>query len=195
MIYQIIKNADCKVSNWSGGKTCEIFIYPPDSIYSERNFEFRISSATVDLPESTFTKLPAYSRYIMPLQGQMELSHNQQQSITLQPYQKNYFMGSDDTISRGTCTDFNLMLALGLDGDIWPLEQDYSFNLNNKFSGIYILAENIGLNIKANDEDTLLRLSKGDFVYFNRQELTIKLSPIDFMINNQPWAIAVKVVK
>ncbi len=195
MIYQIIKKDDCQVSTWSGGKTCEIYIYPPTSIYSERDFKFRISSATVDLPESTFTKLPAYSRYIMPLQGQMELTHNQQEPIVLQPYQKNYFMGSDDTISRGTCTDFNLMLALGLKGDIWPLEQADDFDLNCMFSGIYILSENIELNVKAEAIDTLLSLNQGDFVYFKQQEQYIKLIPASGLDNDKPWAIAVKVVE
>lgn len=35
-------------SVWSGGKTTEMYMYPQTASYRDRNFLFRISSATVE---------------------------------------------------------------------------------------------------------------------------------------------------
>lgn len=71
----IITNSAYKTSSWSGGKTTEIFIYPPNSSYQARDFQIRISSATVEVGESNFTKLPDYNRVLMILLGQLEINH------------------------------------------------------------------------------------------------------------------------
>lgn len=55
------------ISRWSGGTTTELFIWPYGASYAERRFGIRISTATVDIAESTFTKLPGVTRYIAPL--------------------------------------------------------------------------------------------------------------------------------
>lgn len=52
---QDVSKEDYPVSNWSGGKTTQLFIYPENSEYAKRNFLFRISSATVDCERSEFT--------------------------------------------------------------------------------------------------------------------------------------------
>ena len=44
-------------SKWSGGSTTELFIWPKDASYAERRFNIRISTATVDVESSTFTRL------------------------------------------------------------------------------------------------------------------------------------------
>jgi uncharacterized protein len=51
---KIIKWDDCKLSKWSGGETREYVIYPGVSNVADRNFDIRISSATVELESSTF---------------------------------------------------------------------------------------------------------------------------------------------
>ena len=37
-----------RVSHWSGGQTAEIALWPPQSSYADRNFLWRLSSATVE---------------------------------------------------------------------------------------------------------------------------------------------------
>lgn len=101
---------DYKTSEWSGGTTMQIAIMPRDAQYSDRNFLWRISSATVDLEESDFTSLPDYHRYISTLKGNLVLSHNNGEKIRLKPYHVHSFDGGDNTHSIGSCTDFNLML-------------------------------------------------------------------------------------
>ena len=76
---------DYKVSQWSGGTTTEVFIWPEGSNYATREFGLRISSATVDLPESDFTPLPGVMRYIVPLQGSFTLTHPGKQPVVMEP--------------------------------------------------------------------------------------------------------------
>ena len=104
---------DYRRTAWSGGTTTELAIHPDGAEYGERNFLWRISSASVDVKESAFTDLPAYERWICPLSGEMILSHNGGEEICLHPYEIHFFHGADRTLSRGLCTDFNLMLRRG----------------------------------------------------------------------------------
>lgn len=108
--YKIISPQDFKVSQWSGGLTTEMYIYPTSSTYKDKNFIFRISSATVDLEHTTFTHLPNIYRYICTLKGCLGLRHNNvDKVITLNPFQIHHFHGDCPTESFGKVIDFNLM--------------------------------------------------------------------------------------
>jgi len=104
---------DYCISQWSGGTTTQIAIAPEHARYADRDFLWRVSSASVDLEESDFTALPDYDRWISTLHGTMTLSHNGEAPITLSPYQVHAFDGGANTHSWGRCTDFNLMLRKG----------------------------------------------------------------------------------
>ena len=64
-MFKILRESDRKISNWSGGVTKELYIYPEDGNYQSRNFKFRISIATTELESSTFTKLENTNRVII----------------------------------------------------------------------------------------------------------------------------------
>lgn len=98
------------VSQWSGGKTTQLAISPKDAVYADREFLWRLSSATVELEESDFTPLPDYNRLISVLDGEMRLDHGGAEQIHLQPYTVYSFDGGVPTHSEGRCVDFNLML-------------------------------------------------------------------------------------
>ena len=109
-------------SNWSGGTTTELGIGPDGSRYADREFLWRISSATVDLEESTFTALPDYDRIIMTLEGEIDLCHNDGEWMHLKAFETHPFDGGDDTVSRGKVVDFNLMTRKGAaGGEMIPL--------------------------------------------------------------------------
>ena len=72
---------------WSGGTTCQLFIFPEDSTYSQRDFLFRISSAKVKFPSSTFTKLTGVSRVIMILDGELKLEHEGKYTKVLKKFE------------------------------------------------------------------------------------------------------------
>ena len=75
MEYKIYKETDFITSKWTGGTTRQLAIFPQESKYLERNFVWRLSSATCDLEETTFSKLPDYDRVLMVLSGDVVLAH------------------------------------------------------------------------------------------------------------------------
>lgn len=96
-------------NHWSGGTTTEFFIYPRTSVYKQRNFSFRLSTATVETDTSEFTPLPNISRTLMVLAGEMALKHENQHTAQLGKFDTDVFEGGWHTSSEGRCTDFNLM--------------------------------------------------------------------------------------
>ncbi len=72
---KIIRKEDIKTTNWSGGTTSELFIFPVSSTYKDLNFEFRLSRATIETEESIFTPLPHVKRKLMLLDGELELKY------------------------------------------------------------------------------------------------------------------------
>ena len=112
------KEKDFSVSNWSGGKTKELAIFPADSKYADREFIYRLSSATVDLEESDFTMLPDYDRVLMVLQGSTVLTYNGKKSVHLNELEQDSFDGAWTTKSYGKITDYNLMTIKGTAGKV-----------------------------------------------------------------------------
>ena len=112
------KEKDFSVSNWSGGKTKELAIFPADSKYADREFIYRLSSATVDLEESDFTMLPDYDRVLMVLQGSTVLTYNGKKSVHLNELEQDSFDGAWTTKSYGKITDYNLMTRKGTAGKV-----------------------------------------------------------------------------
>ena len=108
-----LRPADYVTTQWSGGSTTQLTIAPANAVYADRDFLWRVSSATVELDESDFTALPDYRRFISTVHGDMVLSHNGGGELTLHPGDVHDFDGGNDTHSRGRCTDFNLMLRKG----------------------------------------------------------------------------------
>ena len=62
---ELLHKKDYKTTEWSGGLTTELSIAPEGSVYADRDFMWRLSSATVELEERDFTSLPDYDRIIM----------------------------------------------------------------------------------------------------------------------------------
>lgn len=106
---EIITKDQIRTTKWSGGTTSQLYIYPEQASYAERDFLFRISSARVEVAESTFTALPGVNREIMILDGTLDLEHHGKYKKTLKTFHQDSFPGHWHTTSRGKVTDFNLM--------------------------------------------------------------------------------------
>ncbi|MEL7633916.1 MULTISPECIES: HutD family protein [Sporomusa] len=119
---EIIRKMDQTTSDWSGGTTTQIAIYPKYAAYSERNFIWRLSSASVDSEKSIFTSLPEFWRLIMVLEGEMKLEHEGHHSVKLGPFEQDSFSGAWTTTSFGKVRDFNLMLAAGSVGQLTAIQ-------------------------------------------------------------------------
>src|SRR6187549_3528868 len=104
--------------NWASGTSTEIFIHPANGSFAERNFLFRISTATVEAEESTFTFFEGITRHLMILKGELELIHEGRYTKQINPYDQDVFSGEWPTRSRGKVTDFNLMLKGGAGGSL-----------------------------------------------------------------------------
>ncbi len=118
MKIQKFGEADFMTSSWQGGTTTQLFIYPRNAKYSERNFLFRLSSATVDLEKSEFTALPNIRRFISPLTGNLKISHDEKRFTKLKPYEIYAFDGGIKTVSVGKVRDFNVMVKDGTDASV-----------------------------------------------------------------------------
>lgn len=104
-----LKANDFKTTNWSGGTTTELFIWPETADYKKRDFDFRLSTATVEVETSVFTPLEGVARTLMVLQGEMKLIHEGHHEVTLGPFHQDHFQGGWNTRSEGECVDLNLM--------------------------------------------------------------------------------------
>lgn len=119
IIFQkVYGNDEHKESLWPGGKTLELFVYPEESCYEERNFIFRLSKATLEQEETQFTSLPNYERTIMILEGEVILSFEGTRLSRLAQWEQDHFDGEETTRSFGKIKDYNLMLLKGNLGDI-----------------------------------------------------------------------------
>lgn len=168
---EIIPFESLSTATWSGGTTTELFIFPKDASYKAMNFDFRISTATIEVNTSKFTALPGVRRILMVLDGTLELQHKDQHSTILEPFERDSFLGDWETTSGGEAEDFNLMLRNpDLQGFLRhiQLSKKKSVELTPEKHGfIYIYRGTILLQ----DE---VELTSGDSVYFSHQE-TVRL--------------------
>ena len=86
MRFTHLTSKDYVVSNWSGGRTIQIAIAPEGAVYADRDFLWRVSSATADLDESDYTPLPDYQRWLSVFDRPIRLQHDGGEVITLNPY-------------------------------------------------------------------------------------------------------------
>lgn len=150
MKYRIIKPEEYETGVWSGGTTTQLAIYPPGASYADRNFIFRLSSATVDTEQSEFTHLPDYDRWLMIFEGSARLVHSSEREVTINPYEYDAFDGGISTVSFGRVTDYNLMLrkggigsmkAIGLDENIKEIRIMPQGEYQSGFAGIFLRGE------------------------------------------------------
>ncbi len=106
----IIKKSNIKPNFWTGGKTFEYYIYPKDADYVDKNFLFRISSASIEKTPSVFTNFEHYHRYLVMLNSDLEIIRNTQLELyrELEIFQ---FSSEDHISSLALGQDFNLMVS------------------------------------------------------------------------------------
>lgn len=128
---QYIKKEDFKTTDWEGGQTTELYIYPQGSSLENRDFDFRISSASFTGTESVFSDFTGYRRYITPLEGHLYLDHDKLYKRKLQPYEIESFRGFWKTRSQNSldCIDYNYIVKEDARALIYILEPGSEFQL------------------------------------------------------------------
>jgi environmental stress-induced protein Ves len=107
-----------KSANWAKGTTTELVKYPIESDFLKRDFIFRISTATVEEEESTFSDFSGLTRILMVLEGSITLIHEGRYQKQLKSYDQDTFDGSWSTRSIGKVRDFNVMFNEQAKGEL-----------------------------------------------------------------------------
>lgn len=125
------------VSTWKGGKTEQLCIVPEEASLQERNFDLRISSATIDLERSEFSDFTGYRRYLMKLEGDIRLLIDDK-SIIIKGDEAFEFMGDEKVISlsKEPSRDFNVIIKKDKKADI-SIKENEKLNTNR---GEYIFS-------------------------------------------------------
>ena len=178
--------ADYQISTWSGGQTTQLFLSPKEGSYPDRTFDFRLSTATVEVEKSDFTDLTGYHRILMPLDASIRLNHLEQE-VVLNPFQSYFFDGGDPVSSQGTCQDFNLIYKPSYQGHMSAISPQESVTCQSRYQFIYALSS---LTLEWGKEHTKV-LQAHELLVLEQasplQEMTITFSPLQS--GKQPIAI------
>ena len=138
----LLRVNDFQVSDWSGGKTKQLYLSPTTGHYGKRDFDYRLSTATVELAESQFSDLSGFHRILMSLDHTLHL-HNasRQEETVLAPFTPYVFEGSDSITSRGTCTDFNLIYSDHYQGQMIAISNGQELSRDDEIQFIYALGD------------------------------------------------------
>jgi uncharacterized protein len=163
----IIRKEKQFTTNWTGGTTTELAIFPAGATYAKRDFDFRISTATVETESSTFTSLPNYKRILMILEGALEICHDGQYTKKLNSNDQDLFDGGWHTTAKGKVTDFNIMFSEDRNAQLtkhsFLKDAFHHFSTDARFRFGYLLSGNVLLNQKQT-------IHPFDFVVFNSSD-------------------------
>jgi environmental stress-induced protein Ves len=109
---------DFSRNDWSGGTSTQLVIYPSESDLLKQNFEFRISTASIDVEESQFTQFFLHKRIICSLLNPITLIHSDIQPFCLTPLVPYSFDGGMTTKCVGKTIDFNVIFNDSWDASI-----------------------------------------------------------------------------
>ncbi len=115
MKYKVIRESDYITTQWNGGTTSQIMIWPENAVFSQRKFEWRISKATVNHGESKFTRMDGFQRELYMMTGETVL-HFQQEEKYIKSGMVIRFSGDSEIRSVGGGTDLNLIMKNGVNG-------------------------------------------------------------------------------
>jgi environmental stress-induced protein Ves len=108
-MYTLTKRPELVTATWAGGTTTQLAIFPATAEYKKFDFDYRISYATVEVDESTFTFMPGVTRHLMILKGALEIDHTDRYKKSLSKFDTDVFSGEWPTTAKGKVMDFNLM--------------------------------------------------------------------------------------
>ena len=171
MQIKLIKKEQLQTNTWSGGTTTQLAIYPKNAQYKSLDFIFRISTATIDVEESTFTVLADVSRVLMVLNGELIMQHKDHHTKKLMKFDTDTFSGDWETTSIGKATDFNVMTRgnakATVEGIYLSEKENKEIITNGNLMAVYVYAGEVCI------EQPSLKtiLSQGDIaLIYNEQE-------------------------
>jgi len=168
MKFNLTKKEQLQTSTWGGGTTTQLAIFPKEAVYKNLDFSCRISTATIDVEESTFTSLPNVNRVIMILKGELTIQHKNQYAKKIKKFDTDNFSGNWETTSIGKVTDFNVMTRgsakAAMQGFSLKEDSHKEILLNSDVMAIYISVGEISIE--------KLNLSQGDILLIEKENNT-----------------------
>lgn len=134
-----------------------------------------MSTATVEVPDSTFTFMPGVTRHLMILDGAMDIDHKGRYKKHLGQFGYDIFDGEWPTSAKTQhkkVVDFNLMLREKATGKVQAIalrerqEETMIFRPKIAFSGFYLLEGSLRLITGVNSAE----LRKGDFLLCEHEQ-------------------------
>lgn len=134
----ITRAADLPTARWAGGTTTQLAIFPPHASFQQRNFDWRVSTATVE-QSGPFTRLDGFKRTLMLLSGagvKLDFAGGRREKLS-EPFQQISFLGQDGVncqLIGGKVVDFNVIYRPALNA--WVEVCHGPAGANRQISGI-----------------------------------------------------------
>ena len=94
--------ADYQISTWSGGQTTQLFLSPEGGSYPDRTFDFRLSTATVEVEKNVTLPISrVYHRILMPLNASIRLTHHHKEVVLNPRFKATSLMGEILYLAKG----------------------------------------------------------------------------------------------
>jgi environmental stress-induced protein Ves len=105
---KIYSQANQTTSDWSGGRTTQLYIYPEDAVFGHDRFDLRVSIASVDKEQTVYTPFPTYMRSLHVISGSIILSSaNWEKAL---PSGENLLFSGDEKVNcLGTSQNLNVI--------------------------------------------------------------------------------------
>jgi uncharacterized protein len=173
-------------TQWSGGTTTQLCIYPFQANLGARDFDFRISTASVEVESSTFSKFVGFHRVLMILEGSLTIHHANKYAKHLHAFDSDEFDGEWDTSSEGKVVDFNVIYSrkvkhVEVEKEVYTERQLQTLNWGqNNFIGFYVLSGSMKIGGK--------QVKKKDFMLIEKESNN---ECLDFLVTEDCTCIAV----
>lgn len=114
MEYEVLTKKQQHQDKWSGGKTTELGIYPKSANVKNKDFIWRLSTATSKKDKAKFTDYTGYNRVLLSLEDGVKLTHEtaegEKRETELGELEQVEFSGADKTTAFGLKRDYNLII-------------------------------------------------------------------------------------
>lgn len=173
---------------WASGTTTELFIFPKTGNFITRDFTFRISTATVEADETTFSDFSGLTRILMPLEGSITLIHDGKYTKKLMPFDQDTFDGGWKTKSIGKVRDFNVMFKPNIKAELQVLHLKSNelkkISFESDFFVIYVNSGsfNTGENV----------LNQGDLLVFENSN---QIHEINLVSNDDGQLLLIRIAQ
>lgn len=139
-----------KTISWASGTSTELFVFPAHGNFQTRDFDFRISTATVEAEETYFSDFSGLTRILLVLKGNLTLIHEDRYTKELNPFDQDRFDGAWKTRSKGKVQDFNVMFKENYDAEVnhfsLSVNDIREINLDSKLHFYFVFSGKFNLN-------------------------------------------------